>query len=305
MIQTKWNADNITDQTGKNILITGANSGIGFEAARVLSNKGAHVILGVRNLQKGAEAVAAIKQLNANASVHAMQMDLCDLDSVKKFSNQFHQQYNTLHVLINNAGIMLPYKRQTTVQGFEIQFGTNHLGHFALTGLLLDLIKKTPHAVVAVQSSIMHKIKGAKIQFEDLNWEKSYNNWLAYAQSKLANLLFAYELNSRLKSSHINAIAVAAHPGYTATNLQRTSGFMMKEIGNHFIAQKVSMGALPILRAATEAGLRGGEYFGPKKFMELRGFPELVSSNNLSHNTEIAKKLWEVSEKLTGVIYQF
>ena len=303
MANTNWTAANIADQTGKNILITGSNSGLGLEAATILSKKGANVIMAVRNLEKGKEAVALIKNKVPGAKPDLMQLDLGDLNSIRKFSDQFHTKYTQLDVLINNAGIMLPLKREVTKQGFEIQFGTNHLGHFALTGLLLDIIKKTPGARVATQSSIMHKV-GADIHFDDLNWEKSYNNSKAYAQSKLANLLFTYELDRQFKAHHINATATAGHPGYTDTNLQRTSGFIVG-IMNKLVAQHVEIGTLPILMAATEKGNMGGNYYGPTKMMETRGYPEKVKSSDKSNDLQMAQKLWQVSEKLTGVHYNF
>jgi len=304
MANQRWTSANIPDQSGKNILITGANSGLGLEAATVLSQKGAHVIMAVRNPDKGKEAVAHIKSINPAAKLDLMQLDLGDLDSIRRFSQAFHAKYNTLNVLMNNAGIMVPPKRETTKQGFEIQFGTNHLGHFALTGLLLNIIKNTPQAVVATQSSIMHKI-GGDIHFDDLNWERKYDKSKAYAQSKLANLLFTYELDRKLKAAYINAIATASHPGYTETNLQRTSGFFVTNIMNKIVAQKVEMGTLPILRAATDNSLKGGEYVGPTQVMETRGYPEIVKSNNKSYDKQVAAKLWDVSEKLTGVHFNF
>ena len=202
---------------------------------------------------------------------------------------------------------MNPPKREVTKQNFEIQFGVNHLGHFLLTGLLLDILKKTSHSRVAVQSSYVHKSQSFKpeIHFDDLNWDKSYNSWQAYSQSKLANLLFAYELDRRLKANKVDTIVTAAHPGYTNTNLQNTSGFFVHVIANNLIAQKVEMGALPILRAATEENLVGSEYFGPTKMSETRGYPELVKSSDKSYDKERAGKLWEVSEKLTGIKYNF
>ncbi len=298
-----WTSASIVDQKGKNILITGANSGLGLEAARVLSEKGANVIMAVRDLEKGREAAARIKNENPDARVDLIQLDLADLRSVHKCSEELYAKYSALHVLINNAGIMHPSKREETKQNFEIQFGTNHLGHFALIGLLLDIIKKTPHSRVVTQSSLMHKMR-ADIHFDDLNWEKSYNSNKAYAQSKLANLLFTYELDRQFKAHKIDAIATAAHPGYTNTNLQKTSGFIVG-IMNKIVAQKVEIGALPILRAATEENLVGAEYFGPTKMAEMRGYPEEVKSSDRSHDTKLAKDLWAVSEKLTGVHFDF
>jgi len=298
-----WTSANIPDQKGKNIIITGATSGIGFEAAMVLSQKNATIIMAVRNLEKGKEAVKRIKDKNQEARVELMELDLANLDSVHAFSDEFHAQYSALHILLNNAGIMHPKQREETKQKFEIQFGTNHLGHFALTGLLLDVIKKTPQSRVVTQSSIMHKVK-ADIHFDDLNWEKSYDTARAYAQSKLANLLFTYELDRRFKLHGIDAFALACHPGYSNTNLQNTSGFFIK-LSNKVLAQNARMGALPILRAATKSNLIGAEYYGPTKMFETRGYPEKVSSSDKSHDLAVAKDLWEVSENLTKVHFDF
>ncbi|MBT2560705.1 SDR family NAD(P)-dependent oxidoreductase [Pedobacter sp. ISL-68] len=309
MATTNWTADNIPSQQGKTILITGANSGLGLEASKVLSGKGAQVIMTVRNLQKGKEAVETIKKENPDAKLDLMLLDLSDFQSIRRFSEDFHSRYSQLHVLINNAGVMSPPNRELTKQGFEVQFGANHLGHFLLTGLLLDITRKTPNSRIAVQSSLAHKHKqygGGYMVFEDLNFEKkTYNKDHAYGQSKLANLLFAYELERKLKAHHISTIVTAAHPGYTNTNLQKNFGFFIKVIMNKLVAQKVEMGTLPILRAATEEGLKGSEFFGPTKMNEIKGFPELVKSNDKSYDKEIAKRLWEVSEKLTGFTYKF
>lgn len=307
MATVNWTADNIPSQQGKTFLITGANSGLGFEATKVLSKKGAHIIMTTRNLQKGNEALEAIKKENPNAKLDLLQLDLADFHSIRKFSDAFHSKYSKLDVLVNNAGVMHPPQREVTKQHFEVQFGTNHLGHFLLTGLLLDTLKNTPNSRISVQSSIVHKTESMKpdIHFDDLNFEKSYNRDQAYAQSKLANLLFAYELDRRLKANNINTIVTAAHPGYTKTNLQANSGFLMSVILNNILAQNVQIGTLPILRAATDENVEGGEYFGPTKMMEMKGYPELVKSSDKSYDKDLAKKLWEVSEKLTNQEYQF
>jgi NAD(P)-dependent dehydrogenase (short-subunit alcohol dehydrogenase family) len=303
MNNKEWTIESIKNQQDKIVLITGANSGLGLEASKVLSQKGAKVIMAVRNIEKGKEAVASILQNNQQAKVELMHLDLSDLDSIKQFSEAFHAKYAQLDILMNNAGVMWPLKREETKQGFEIQFGTNHLGHFVLTGLLLDLIKKTPNARVVTQSSIAHKMNG-NIHFDDISWSKKYNRFDAYAQSKLANLLFTYELDRLFKLHNINAIAVASHPGISTTNLFRSSGVVVNTF-NRFFAQTIEMGTLPMLRAATEPNLKGSEYFGPTKLMEVRGFPELVKSNKKSHNMQLANKLWSASEQLTGVTYSF
>lgn len=308
MATANWTADNIPSQQGKTILITGGNSGLGLEAAKVLSRKGAHVIIAVRNLNKGNDAVEAIQKENPNAKLDLMILDLADFNSIRKFSANFHLKYSKINILINNAGVMAPPKRELTTQGFEVQFGVNHLGHFLLTGLLLDIIRKTPGSRIVVQSSLAHKLKqygGANINFADLQWEKSYNKDHAYGQSKLANLMFAYELDRRLKARKIPIIASAAHPGYTSTNLQKNYSFFVSVIMNNILAMNVQQGTLPILMAATEKDLKGGEFIGPTKMGEIRGYPKLVKSGEKSYDMEIAKKLWEVSEKLTGITYNF
>jgi len=307
MALKNWTADEIPSQQGKTILITGANSGLGLEATKVLSSKGAHVVMTARNLKSGNEAISLIKKENANAKLDLMQLDLSDFASIHKFSEEFHKKYKQLDVLINNAGVMFPVKRELTKQKFEVQFGTNHLGHFVLTGLLLDILKSTPNSRIAIQSSGQHKAKMGKpdIYFDDLNFDKGYNKYIAYSQSKLANLLFAYELDRQLKANKIGITVVAAHPGYTKTNLVRHSGFIVQAIITNILAQKVEIGTLPILRAATDTSVKGGEYFGPTKMNEMRGYPELVKSSDKSYNKELAGKLWKVSEELTKITYNF
>lgn len=309
MAIVNWTRENIPSQQGKVILITGATSGIGLEAARVLSGKGAKIILPVRNLEKGKSAIQEIKQQFKYADLELMKLDISDFDSVRQFAVEFTNQYNTLDVLLNNAGIMWTPQRQTSRQGHELQFATNHLGHFLLTGLLMPLLKSTPNSRIVTQSSILHKKgQGQKfeptIYFDDLNFSKSFDTKKAYAQSKLANLLFTYELDRRLKAANIHSIATVSHPGYTATNLQKDLGFMMK-IMNVLMAQKVNMGALPILRAATEPNLKGAEFFGPTKMNEMKGFPELVRSSETSYDIHLAKQLWSVSETITNHKYEF
>lgn len=238
-----------------------------------------------------------------------MKLDISDFDSVRLFAAEFTKKYSKLDLLLNNAGIMWTPQKEISKQGQESQFATNHLGHFLLTGLLLPLLKSTPNSRVITQSSVLHK-KGQgqnfepTIYFDDMNFSNGFDTKRAYAQSKLANLLFTYELDLRLKGAQVNSIATAAHPGYTATNLQKDAGFMMK-VMNVLIAQKVDMGALPILRAATEPNLKGAEYFGPTKMNEIKGYPELVRSSDTSYDKNLAKKLWEVSEKLTNHTYEF
>lgn len=309
MSTEKWATNEIPSQKGKTIVLTGASSGIGLEAAKVLSEKGGKLILPVRNLEKGSNAVQEIKKRFPDADIELMLMDISDLDSVRQFAEKVKMKYDQLDLLLNNAGIMWPPQRNLSKQGHESQFATNHLGHFLLTGLLLPLIKATPHSRVVTQSSVLHKKTQGQdfepsIQFDDLNFSQNFDTKKAYAQSKLANLLFTYELDRRFKASKVNAIATASHPGYTATNLQKDAGFVMK-IMNVILAQKVNMGVLPLLRAATAPDLRGAEFFGPTKMNELNGYPELVQSSGTSYDQSLAKKLWEVSENLVALKYEF
>jgi len=301
MATKNWTIDDMADQSGKTILITGGNSGIGLEAARVLSLKNAEVILTARSAEKGTTAVEFLKKQNPLANVRWMELDLADLDSVRAFSNAFHASYSKLDILINNAGVMYPPSREETKQNFELQFGTNHLGHFALTGLLLDMLKATPGSRVTTQSSIAHTMLN-KLDFNDLNWEKTYSRTKAYSQSKLANLLFTYELDRQLKKHGLGVIANAAHPGVTNTNLFKTSGF---EFLTKLFTQAVELGALPILRAATEPHLKGSEYVGPKGRGGFRGYPVHVNSTPTSHKEDLAKALWKASEQLTSIVFDF
>lgn len=294
-----WTTDNMPDQTGRVAIITGANSGIGYETARALAKKGATVIIACRNQQKGEAAAQQIRDEKPKGTVRMMQLDLADLDSVRHFAETIHHDYDRLDLLINNAGIMHPPFGKTK-QGFETQFGVNHLGHFSLTGLLLDLIKRTPHARIVTVSSMAHRF--GRIDFDNLNAEKGYRANAAYGQSKLANLLFTYELQHKLRASGNDTIAVAAHPGWTATNLQQHSGVV--RFFNRFFAQTPEMGALPTLRAATAPDVQGGDYYGPSRRMEMVGYPIKVQSNGRSHDTEVAAQLWTVSEDMTGVQYQ-
>ena len=299
MRNNEWNAENIPDQGGTVVAVTGSSSGIGYETARVLANKNAEVIIAVRNLEKGHTAAQKIKSQYQKANVKVMRLDLADLSSVERFAEEFKSKYPRLDRLINNAGVMVPpYSK--TVDGFELQFGTNHLGHFALTAGLMSLLQETKGSRIVNVASSAEKF--GRLDFDDLTWEKrQYKAWRAYADSKIANLYFTYELNRRLKGSGSEVIITAAHPGWTATELQRhasITGFL-----NAFLSQDISMGALPTLRAAYDKEAHGGEYYGPSGFMELRGYPVQVSSNKLSKDQTIAARLWKVSENLTGVLF--
>lgn len=293
----RWTAENIADQKGRVAIVTGSSSGIGYEAARVLANKNAEVIIAVRSRIKGDAAVRKIKAQNQDADVNVMLLDLASLKSVQNFANKFKQKYNKLDLLINNAGVMIPPYSKTE-DGFELQFGTNHLGHFALTAQLIDVLKKTSNSWIVNVSSGAHRY--GNIDFDDLNWEKrKYKAWRAYGDSKIVNLYFTYELNRRLSQNGNNPLVTAAHPGWTATELQRHSGVF--NFLNNFFAMSIEQGTLPTLRAAFDDNAESGDYFGPGGFMEMRGKPVKVNSNKLSKDEAIAKKLWDVSEELTGV----
>ena len=311
MTTSKWTANDMPDQTGKVAIVTGANSGLGFETTRGLARKNATVIMACRDLKKGEAALEKIKREFPAARVELMQLDLADLDSVRRFADNFKQQYSRLDLLINNAGIMaIPFRQ--TKQGFEMQFGTNHLGHFALTGLLLPVMLETPgQPRVVTTSSGLHMI--GDLNFADLNWSKGYTPQKAYGRSKLSNLLFTYELQRRLdaQGEGDKVLSVASHPGYAATNLQTAGAIMegkkfrerMSLLGNRLFAQTAEMGALPTLYAATAPDVKGGQYFGPSGLLEMRGYPKVVGSNKKSQSPELAAKLWAVSEELTGVTF--
>ena len=275
-------------------IVTGANSGIGYETARVLAQRGATVIMACRNLEKAHRAAEQIRRLQPTGEVVVMRLDLADLDSVRAFAEAFLAEYDRLDLLINNAGIMVP-PYGTTEQGFEQQFGVNHLGHFLLTALLIERLNSTPNARIISVSSIAHRF--GTIDFDDLNWQrKEYKAMRAYGQSKLANLLFTYELQRRLAAAGHETIAVAAHPGYTATRLQGDKSSM--RLMNRLLAQPQPMGALPTLYAATSDDVNGGDYIGPSGIAEIGGNPERVESNARSHDKGSAHQLWTVSEEL-------
>jgi NAD(P)-dependent dehydrogenase (short-subunit alcohol dehydrogenase family) len=301
----KWTADQIPDQRGRTAIVTGANSGLGFIVARELARAGARVIVASRDAGKGAQAIGAIKSAHPAANVEVGQLDLASLASVRAFATQFHAGHNQLDLLINNAGIMAaPHRR--TADGFELQLGTNHLGHFALTGLLMPAFNQRLGTRVATMSSNLHK--GGQIHFDDLQGEQHYSRWGAYGQSKLANLLFALELDRRLKEAGLPMISVAAHPGYSSTNLQLSGPPLQERIvmrlANRLFAQPAEIGALPMLYAATHPDLPGGSYVGPDGPRESRGYPVLVQPSDRAKDAAAAKRLWEVSEKLTGVRYE-
>jgi NAD(P)-dependent dehydrogenase (short-subunit alcohol dehydrogenase family) len=299
---SKWTAADIPDQTGRTAVVTGANTGLGYETAAALAAKGAHVVLAVRNVEKGKAAADLIARATPGASVAVQELDLTSLDSVRAAADQLRADHSAIDLLINNAGVMATPK-STTKDGFELQFGTNHLGHFALTNLLLDRVLATPGSRVVTVSSVGHRFARSGIRFDDLQWDNGYSRIGAYGQSKLANLMFTYELQRRLQGTH--TIAVAAHPGGSNTELARNSPAALRSlaeaIGPLFF-QSAEMGALPTLRAATDPGVLGGQYYGPDGFAEQRGFPKVVASNAVSHDVDAQRRLWAVSEELTSVV---
>jgi NAD(P)-dependent dehydrogenase (short-subunit alcohol dehydrogenase family) len=297
---SKWTTADIPDQTGRTAVITGANTGLGYETAAALAAKGAHVVLAVRNLEKGKEAARRIEQATPGAQVALQELDLTSLESIRAAAEQLKSNYDAIHLLINNAGVMMTPK-STTKDGFELQFGTNHLGHFALTGLLLDRVLAAPGSRVVTVSSQGHRfIRG--IRFDDLQWDRDYSRVGAYGQAKLANLMFTYELQRRLTGT--NTIAAAAHPGGSNTELARNLPAALRGVATVLapLMQGPEMGALPTLRAATDPGVLGGQYFGPDGLGEQRGYPKVVASSRASHNTDAQRRLWAVSEELTGVV---
>jgi NAD(P)-dependent dehydrogenase (short-subunit alcohol dehydrogenase family) len=293
-----WTPEDIPDQSGRTVIVTGSNSGLGLVTARELARAGAHVILACRNTAKAEDAAAAIRHDVAGAKVEVAELDLGALDAVRAFTDDFE---GGLDLLINNAGVMAPPRRETA-DGFELQFGTNHLGHFALTAGLLEHMEGREDARVVTLSSGAHRI--GKITFDNLQRQRHYNRWLAYGQSKLANLLFALELERRLRAAGSTVKSLAAHPGYAATNLQSAAAPVLDrlfmKLTNTVLAQSAEMGALPTLFAATEPELEGGTFVGPDGFMEQRGHPQPVRPSGAARDEQVARRLWEVSEELTG-----
>ena len=294
---TKWTLNQIPDQTGRVAVITGANTGIGFETAAALAAKNAQVVLACRNQQKAEDAIERIRARTPDAELRFIPFDLASLASVKDFAETLRSDSDRLDLLINNAGLMVPPLGHTE-DGFELQFGCNHLGHFALTGRLLDLMQTIPEARVVTVSSLTHRM-GA-MDFDNLNAEKGYKKMSAYGQSKLANLLFTFELQRRLADTGSDVIAVAAHPGWTGTDLQRHTS-LIEFFG--LLAQRPARGALPTLRAAVDPKVRGGDYFGPRGLFELRGLPKKVGTTQAAKNELDARRLWHLSEELTGVSF--
>ncbi len=303
----KWTAADIPDQTGRRAVVTGANSGLGLATALELARAGANVVLACRDTAKGERAQATITTAVPAAQTELAELDLADLGSVRAFAANLVAQQPKLELLINNAGVMAP-PRRLTKDGFESQLGTNHLGHFALTGLLLPALLAAAQPRVVTLSSEAHRI--GWMNFDDLQSERRYNNWLAYGKSKLANLLFCFELQRRATEASAALVSVAAHPGYAATNLQFAGPSHSYEkaimaVTNKLIAQSAEMGALPTLYAATAPDLPGGSFVGPDGFLEQRGHPKIVTAAGRAYDQAAWRRLWETSEQLTGVRYEF
>lgn len=302
MSKEKWTTDNINNLNGRIIIVTGGNSGLGYESVKAFAMKGAEVILACRDTEKGEEAKRQIGKTHGKIVV--MELDLADFSSIRKFAADFQKKYNKLDVLLNNAGIMTsPYFK--TKDGLEAQNGINHFGHFLLTGLLLPIIKKTPGSRIINVSSLAHK--WGKMDFNDPFFENGnkYSPMKSYGSSKLSNLLFTYELHRRFERNNIDSIAVAAHPGGARTNLGRyvEGKWWFKILSPLFMlmTQEQDKGALPQIRASVDESVKGGAYYGPGGFREQKGFPVRVDSNDLSKNREDAEKLWKLSEEVTGI----
>jgi NAD(P)-dependent dehydrogenase (short-subunit alcohol dehydrogenase family) len=303
----KWTAADVGDQHGRIAVITGATSGLGLQTALVLAAHGARVVVAARDPAKTAKAVAEIRAAADGALAESTELDLASLESVRKAAADLSARFPRLDLLINNAGLMMP-PYGLTADGFELQFGTNHLGHFALTGLLLPSLLAVPGSRVVTLSSNGHRT--GRMDFDNLMSNRRYNKMSAYGRSKLANLMFTYELQRRLSAAHARTIAVAAHPGNARTELTRhMSALVNGAMSTRFAAvtswgvQDAAMGALPVLRAATDPDAIGGTYYGPDGFLQLTGYPAVVRSSTRSHNAEVQRRLWAESERLTQVSY--
>lgn len=304
-----WSTADIPQRSGTTAVVTGANSGLGFEAAVALARAGATVVLACRSAESGREALLRLRGQVPDADATLASLDLASLEAVATFADNFLRDSQPLDLLINNAGVMaIPYAR--TVDGFEMQFGTNHLGHFALTGRLLPALLAGRRSRVVTVSSFAHRM--GRIDFTDPQAERRYQKWTAYGSSKLANLLFTYELQRRAGAAGAPLLALAAHPGYAATNLQsrgpQLAGSRFSERGaalaNRILAQSAAAGALPTLRAATDPSADGGTFFGPGGLL-MRGDPTRVQPSSAARDPGVARRLWELSEELTGVRYDF
>ncbi|MFW6287741.1 MAG: oxidoreductase [bacterium] len=301
-----WSIEQIDSLDDKVIVVTGGNSGIGYEAVRIFGLKGARVVMASRSMDRASKARLKIQEENPLANINIIKLDLADLESVHDFVDRFKKEYGRLDILLNNAGIMLvPYGK--TKDGFEKQMGVNHLGHFALTALVFDRLRATEDSRVVNISSTAHK--QGKMDFDNFMFENGgYSPWKSYARSKLANLLFTYELQRRIEGRNIRMKSLAAHPGMSNTNLNRNfeDNFFYKIFGAIFekIGQSARDGALPAIRAATDKQAKGGEYYGPSGLFEIKGSPVVIESSSASHDPEDAERLWDISEKLTGINFK-
>jgi NAD(P)-dependent dehydrogenase (short-subunit alcohol dehydrogenase family) len=299
-----WSAADVPDQSGRVAVVTGANSGLGLETAKALAAHGATVVLACRDPKRAAVAAEVVGRQGGKAEL--LPLDLASLDSVRAGAAELRERFDRIDLLVNNAGVMFPaYGR--TADGFELQLGTNHLGHFAFTGLVLDRLLPVPGSRVVVVASLAHQFARGGVNFDDLQSERRYSRVGAYGQSKLANLLFAYELQRRLATADAGTVAVAAHPGYSSTELTRHLPAWMQPANRVLVepllAQPAEQGSLPSLRAATDPEAQGGQYYGPDGFQQMRGAPKLVRSTGASYDTAAQRRLWAVSQELTGVIY--
>lgn len=312
MAEPRWDTSRMPDLHGKVAIVTGANSGLGWETAAALAERGAHVVMACRDGDKAAEATARIRRRHCAAALEHIPLDLSDLSSVAAFADAFRRGHQRLDLLVNNAGVMFAPKGQTK-DGFEVHLGTNHLGHFALTGRLIDLMLATPASRIVSVSSEYARL--GRIDLEDLNGDRRYDRQSAYANAKLANLMTALELQRRLSKNGAQTISVAAHPGLSATNLQsagvsmgdpdalaRFAKWLMRHM-NHWISQSAAMGALPTLRAATAPDVKGAEYYGPELLWGLRGYPRRAPIPRHAKDTTVAAELWRRSEEMTGVTF--
>ncbi|MFB6220200.1 MAG: oxidoreductase [Halolamina sp.] len=304
-----WGLADMPDQSGRTVVITGANSGLGYAATEAFARRGADVVMACRSVERGREAAEGIRLGTGDGSLTVMELDLANLDSVRTFADAFGTEFDALHVLCNNAGVMATPRRETA-DGFELQFGVNHLGHFALTGRLLEDLRATDgESRVVTHSSAIHE--RGDIDFDDLHSETAYDKWDAYAQSKLANALFGFELDRRLSAAGASVTSVVCHPGYADTNLQRRgpemAGSRLRLLGmravNLVFGQSATQGALPLLYAATASDIEGGEYVGPGGLLNMRGSPERQEPSTRARDEALADRLWAVSEELTGFSY--
>ena len=308
-MKRKWTKQDLPDLTEKIVVVTGANSGLGFESSKALAEKGATVVMTARNMEKGEKARSDILEDQPAASLDLMQLDVGSLAAIVEFVDAFKAKHDHLDILLNNAGVMA-IPRQETADGFEMQLGVNHLGHFALTGLLLDVILKTPKARIHNVTSTAN-FMGA-INFDDLMGEHDYSRWGAYGQSKLANVFFTFELHKRLTAAGVDTIANVSHPGLVLGNLQSNSvaqsGTNMESVLYRvlqpILAQDISMGVLPMLYGMTAEDAKGGALYGPRYFQH-RGYPAETKANKKAYDAEALKRFWEVSEELTGVTFAF